>query len=65
MHMSSHLMAGNSRILEEINITKETKEPEGGVIQRKAGTRGPTGVPEETAMYFTLLFKLVHIPVSS
>jgi hypothetical protein len=30
MHISSHLMAGNSKMLEEIGVTSETKDPEGG-----------------------------------
>ncbi|MGD9344900.1 MAG: amidohydrolase family protein, partial [Candidatus Aminicenantes bacterium] len=39
MHISSHLMTGNSKMLEEIGITAKTKDPEGGVIQRKSNNR--------------------------
>ncbi len=54
MHISAHLMAGNSRLLEELGITEDTENPEGGIIQRKAGTRQPNGVLEENAMYLAL-----------
>ena len=54
MHISAHLMTGNSKLLEEIGITKDTKDPEGGVIQRKPGSTDPNGVLEENAMYLVL-----------
>jgi predicted amidohydrolase YtcJ len=54
MHISGHLMAGNSRMLEEIGVTAQTKDPEGGVIQRKSGTSEPNGVLEENAMFLVL-----------
>ena len=46
-------MTGNSKMLEELGITAETKNPEGGVIQRKPGGE-PNGVLEENAMYLVL-----------
>lgn len=54
MHISSHLMTGNSRMLEEIGINAETKDPEGGVIQRKPDSSEPNGVFEENAMFMVL-----------
>ena len=54
MHISGHLMTGNSRMLEEIGVTADTKDPEGGVIQRKPDSSEPNGVLEETAMYVVL-----------
>ena len=54
MHISGHLMTGNSRMLEEIGVTAETADPEGGRIQRKPGSREPNGVLEENAMYLVL-----------
>jgi predicted amidohydrolase YtcJ len=54
MHISSHLMTGNSKMLEEIGITAKTKDPKGGVIQRKSNNREPNGVLEENAMYLVL-----------
>lgn len=54
MHISSHLMAGNSKMLEAIGVTAETEDPEGGVIQRRPGSREPNGVFEENAMYLAV-----------
>ncbi len=54
MHISSHLMTCNSRMLEELGITHDTKDPEGGVIQRKPGSTEPNGVLEENAMLMLL-----------
>ena len=47
IHISSHLMTGNTKALELAGITAETPDPEGGRIQRKAGSREPNGVMEE------------------
>jgi len=54
MHISSHLMTGNSRMLEAIGVTAGTEDPEGGVIQRKPGGSEPNGVLEENAMMLVL-----------
>jgi predicted amidohydrolase YtcJ len=54
MHISSHLMTGNSRMLKETGINAETKDPDGGVIQRIPGSKEPNGVLEENAMYLVL-----------
>ena len=54
MHISGHLMTCNSRMLEVLGITDETKDPEGGVIQRRAGSLEPNGVLEENAMFVVL-----------
>jgi predicted amidohydrolase YtcJ len=50
MHISSHLMAANSKALELAGITADTPDPEGGKIQRMPGSQQPNGVLEETAM---------------
>ncbi|MFN2305052.1 MAG: amidohydrolase, partial [Anaerolineales bacterium] len=60
MHISSHLMTGNSKMLEEIGVNSETKDPKGGKIQRKAGGSEPNGVLEEIAM--TLVLKKLPMP---
>lgn len=60
MHISSHLMTGNSKMLKEIGVTSETKDPEGGRIQRKPGGNEPNGVLEEIAM--TLVLKKLPMP---
>ena len=54
MHISGHLMTVNSRMLEEIDINAETKDPEGGKVQRKPDNSEPNGVLEENAMYLVL-----------
>jgi len=50
MHISAHLMALNSKALEEIGVDAGTPDPEGGRFQRKAGGKEPNGVLEELAM---------------
>ena len=54
MHISCHLMSCNSKLLEVLGITRDTKDPEGGVIQRKPGSTEPNGVLEENAMLMVL-----------
>lgn len=54
VHISGHLMTGNSRMLETVGITAKTKNPAGGVIQRQPGGNEPNGVLEENAMYLVL-----------
>jgi predicted amidohydrolase YtcJ len=58
IHQSFHLGAVNSKGLELLDYTTETKDPEGGVIRRRTLARGtaskppygdPDGVLEETA----------------
>lgn len=57
-HQSGHLGAVNSKALELAGVTKETKDPKGGVFRRKAGTQEPNGVLEEYA-FFYLVSKLM------
>ena len=54
MHISGHLMTGNSKMLEEIGVDANTANPEGGVIQRNSDGKEPNGVLEELAMMLTL-----------
>ena len=51
IHQSSHLAVGNTKALEMAKITAESKNPEGGVIQREADGKTPNGVLEETAFF--------------
>lgn len=60
MHISMHLLAANSIAFELAGITKETLDPEGGVIRRVEGTQEPNGILEEQAML--LLLKAVPKP---
>jgi predicted amidohydrolase YtcJ len=49
MHVSGHLVTLNSVALAAVGLTAESPDPAGGVIRRRAGTREPNGVLEETA----------------
>ncbi len=54
IHQSGHLAAVNSKALEVIGYTKDTKEIEGGVIRRDKNGN-PNGVLEEAAFFNALL----------
>jgi len=58
VHQSGHLFAVNSKALELAGITANTPDPEGGVIRRRAGSKEPDGVLEETAG-FPVVIKLL------
>jgi predicted amidohydrolase YtcJ len=58
IHQSGHLAALNSKALEVVGYGAETDDPEGGVIRRRAGSREPDGVLEETA-FFGAIVKLM------
>ena len=51
VHISGHFSAVNSAALAKIGYTAATKDPEGGVIRRRPGTREPLGVNEELASF--------------
>lgn len=59
-HASGHLVAANSLTLKLAGIDETTEDPEGGVIQRRPGSREPNGVLEETAR--TLILGAVPMP---
>ncbi len=48
-HISGHFAVVNSKGLELLNITKDTPNPEGGLIRREKGSNEPNGVLEELA----------------
>ena len=48
-HVSGHLGVANSAALKLANITKASRDPEGGVIERDASGE-PTGILKDTAM---------------
>jgi predicted amidohydrolase YtcJ len=58
MHQSGHLASLNSVALKMIGFDASTKDPAGGVIQRKAGGTEPNGTVEESAM-FPIIAKLL------
>lgn len=49
IHQSAHLAVFNSKALEMVGYSAKTPDPAGGIIQRKAGSKEPNGVLEETA----------------
>jgi predicted amidohydrolase YtcJ len=51
IHQSSHLATVNSVMLKEMGYDANSKDPAGGVIQRKPGTTEPNGTLEETAFF--------------
>jgi predicted amidohydrolase YtcJ len=51
VHQSSHLAAVNSAALKIMGYDASTKDPAGGVIQRKPGGTEPNGTLEETAFF--------------
>lgn len=53
-HQSGHLATMNTKALELMNYTKDTKDPEGGVI-RKDKNGNPNGVLEEAAFFNALV----------
>lgn len=50
-HTSGHMGVANSLGLKELKVNSETKNPEGGNIDRFPNTQDPTGLVQETAMY--------------
>lgn len=48
--VDGHSMWVNSKALENAKITKDTKDPDGGVIQRDPETGEPSGLLQESAM---------------
>ena len=55
IHISGHFSAVNSAALKKIGYTAATKDPEGGVIRRRPGSREPLGVNEELAHFAYVL----------
>jgi predicted amidohydrolase YtcJ len=58
VHQSAHFGTLNSKALELVGITADTKDPPGGVIQRQEGSQEPSGVLEELA-FANAAFKLL------
>ncbi|WP_296189806.1 MULTISPECIES: amidohydrolase [unclassified Psychrobacter] len=50
-HTSGHMGVANSKALAALNITADTKNPEGGNIARVKGSSEPNGLVQEIAMY--------------
>jgi predicted amidohydrolase YtcJ len=50
-HQSGHVGVANSRALEILGYGRDTQDPPGGVIRRRADGTEPDGVLEETALF--------------
>ena len=50
LHASGHMLVANSAALKAAGITAATKDPAGGTIIRKKGSREPEGLVQETGM---------------
>lgn len=50
-HASGHMGVANAMALAALNVNAETKDPEGGNIDRFPNSQEPTGLVQETAMY--------------
>lgn len=55
-----HMALANTLALKMAGVTAESKDPSGGVIYRKPGTKEPTGLLRDTAM--SLVYRLVPPP---
>ncbi|MEI7573214.1 MAG: amidohydrolase family protein, partial [Phenylobacterium sp.] len=51
VHTSGHMLVANSAAIRKAGITAATADPVGGAIIRKAGSREPEGLFQETAMH--------------
>lgn len=58
MHQSGHLGAYNSKALELMGINADTADPPGGIIEREADGKTPSGVMQENA-HFMIFFQLI------
>lgn len=50
-HTSGHMGVANSMALEQMNVSKTSKNPDGGIIVRFPDSTEPNGLMQETAMY--------------
>ena len=60
-HISGHFAVVNSKGLEVLGITSESKNPEGGIIRREKNSNEPNGVLEELAAIPYMLQALTPI----
>jgi len=51
VHISGHFSVMNSAGLAKVGYTAASKDPEGGIIRRREGSREPNGVLEENASF--------------
>lgn len=54
LHTSVHMGVVNSLLLKAMNVTKDTPDPDGGVLGRYEGTQEPNGYVEEGALHLVI-----------
>lgn len=59
VHISGHMLVANSTALRLAGINSDTKNPDGGIIIRKADGKEPTGLLQESAQY--LVQKVIKV----
>ena len=62
LHQSGHLATVNHKALELLNIDKNTPNPSGGIIRRKAGSQEPNGVLEEATVFSAMATAFKQVP---
>ena len=62
LHQSGHLASVNHKALELLNIDKNTTNPTGGIIRRKAHSQEPDGVLEEAAVFSAMATAFSKVP---
>lgn len=60
-HTSGHMGVANALALEKMKVSAESKNPEGGNIDRFPNSQEPTGLVQETAMYPFVGFMLQEL----
>lgn len=58
MHQSGHLGVYNSKAMEILGIDANSSDPAGGIIEREADGKTPSGVMQENA-HFAMIYQLV------
>jgi predicted amidohydrolase YtcJ len=58
IHQSGHIGVYNSKALSMMGITAKTPNPAGGVIEREADGKTPSGVMQENA-HFGIIYKMI------
>lgn len=62
LHQSGHLATVNHKALELLKIDAKTPNPVGGVIRRKANSKEPNGVLEESIVFHAMIQIFQHMP---
>jgi predicted amidohydrolase YtcJ len=61
-HVSGHLSAANSYLMDHCGITEATKDPAGGLFERYQGSNKPDGICKETAASYLRKAKNILYP---